>query len=149
MRKWIVVGGVALASLMFGAILYTAFTRGTIADSVEVTWDLLGQMDYITGKASPELDNLNNKMVRIPGFMVPLEDQAQKVAEFLLVPTPQACIHVPPPPSNQMVYIKMKDPVESAFGPIWVYGYLRLVTKKHMYGEASFEVDAVAIEPYR
>ncbi len=81
--------------------------------------------------------------------MVPLEDSQKDVIEFLLVPSPQACIHVPPPPPNQMVYVKMKKGTDVAMGPIWVYGTLNLVTKKSMYGDASFELIGDAVEPYK
>src|SRR5690606_35777506 len=110
---------------------------GVVLDGVEVDWRLLGEMDYITGKSSSELEALNGKAVKIPGFMVPLEDEMSSVKEFLLVPSPQACIHVPPPPPNQMVYVRMKKGTEVVNGPIWVYGTLNLVTKRSMYGEAS------------
>jgi hypothetical protein len=121
-------------------------------NGVEVDWRLLGQMDYVTGKSGSELEALNGREVKIPGFMVPLEDSQKAVTEFLLVPSPQACIHVPAPPPNQMVYVKMRagaQGAEVAFGPIWVYGTLNLVTKKSMYGEASFELIGDSIEPYR
>lgn len=112
-------------------------------------WRLLGDMDYVTGKASSELNALDGQRVRIPGFMVPLEDEQKLVKEFLLVPSPQACIHVPPPPPNQMVYVKMKEAVDVAFGPIWVYGTLKLTTVRSMYGEASFELSSDFIEEYK
>lgn len=120
-----------------------------MGDGVEVTWEMLGQLDYITGNAGSELKSLDGHAVKVPGFMVPLEDSQKAVSEFLLVPTPQACIHVPPPPPNQMVYVKMKEGTDVAFGPIWVHGTLKLTSKKHMYGEASFELDGVVVEPYR
>ena len=148
MQKWILAGALLL-SITLGAILYTVFTRPAGMEGTEVTWELLGQMDYISGKTSDELKSLNGGMVKIPGYMVPLEDSDKHVSEFLLVPTPQACIHVPPPPPNQMVYIKMTTPTETAYGPIWVYGKLSLTPKKHMYGESSFEMEGNAIEVYR
>ena len=118
-------------------------------NGVEVDWRLLGEMDYVTGNSSSELKALDGKGVKIPGFMVPLEDNQREVVEFLLVPSPQACIHVPPPPPNQMVYVKMKRGTDAAVGPIWVHGTLNLVTKKSMYGDASFELIGEAIEPYK
>lgn len=149
MKSWIIAGILILATVT-GAILYHSFGGGGGAHSgVEVDWRLLGEMDYITGKSSPELEALNSKDVKIPGFMVPLEDDQKAVVEFLLVPSPQACIHVPAPPPNQMVYVKMKKGTEAAQGPIWVYGKLQLVTKKSMYGDASFELIGEAIEPYK
>ena len=142
--------GILVLAVVMGALLYHKFAGGSIkGNGVEVDWRLLGQMDYVTGKSGSELEALNGHEVKIPGFMVPLEDSQKAVTEFLLVPSPQACIHVPAPPPNQMVYVKMKTGAEVAFGPIWVYGTLNLVTKKSMYGEASFELIGDSIEPYR
>lgn len=149
MKKW-VLAGILVLSVVTGAVVYqTLLSRGAALSGVEVDWRLLGDMDYITGKSSSELKALDGKSVKIPGFMVPLEDEQKDVVEFLLVPSPQACIHVPPPPPNQMVYVKMKKGTNVAMGPIWVYGTLNLVTKKSMYGDASFELVGEAIEPYK
>lgn len=149
MKKW-VLAGILVLSVVTGAVVYqTLLSRGASLSGVEVDWRLLGDMDYITGKSSSELQALDGKAVKIPGFMVPLEDNKKDVVEFLLVPSPQACIHVPPPPPNQMVYVKMKRGTDVAMGPIWVYGTLNLVTKKSMYGDASFELVGEAIEPYK
>lgn len=107
-------------------------------------------MDYITNNAPEEIRQLEGKRVKIPGFMVPLEDDQRKVTEFLLVPTPQACIHVPPPPPNQMVYVRMKGGVESKQGlPIWVYGTFKVNTVRSQYGEVSFEMEGDLIEDYQ
>ena len=151
MKKWLVGTGILVLSVVIGAMLFHKFGGGAGGGSgVEVDWRLLGEMDYVTAKSSSaELEALNGKLIKIPGFMVPLEDSQKAVTEFLLVPSPQACIHVPPPPPNQMVYVKMKVGSEVAFGPIWVYGTLNLVTKKSIYGEASFELIGDSIEPYR
>src|SRR5690606_41234775 len=58
----------------------------------------------------PELDapmvpSLNGKKIRIPGYVVQLEGDADKVTQFLLVPYFGACIHVPPPPPNQIILV--------------------------------------------
>lgn len=149
MKKW-VLSGVLILTVVVGSALFSVFSSGGAAlNGVEVDWRLLGEMDYISGKSSSELQALSGKPVKIPGFMVPLEDNQSEVVEFLLVPSPQACIHVPPPPPNQMVYVKMKKGTAMANGPIWVYGTLNLVTKRSMYGEASFEIIGDLIEPYR
>lgn len=149
MKKWILTGVFILATVA-GVVIYQKFLSGSGSLSgVEVDWRLLGDMDYITGQSSSELKALDGKAVKIPGFMVPLEDEQRQVKEFLLVPSAQACIHVPPPPPNQMVYVKMKRGTETAMGPIWVYGTLNLVTKKSMYGDASFELIGEGIEPYK
>lgn len=124
--------------------------HGGVGAGVEVDWRLLGDLDYVTGHTSSELKALDGQKVKMPGFMVPLEDNQKAVKEFLLVPSPQACIHVPPPPPNQMVYVRMQnDHSEVAFGPIWVYGTLKIAPQKSMYGEASYELLGDAIEPYK
>lgn len=151
MEKWqkLVLAGALVMAIGAGAIIYNFMSGPRVGSGgIEVTWDLLGQLDYITGHAGDELKALDGQRVRVPGFMVPLEDDQKKVTEFLLVPSPQACIHVPPPPSNQMVFVKIRG-TEVAFGPIWVHGVLHLSAKKHMYGEASFELQADYIEAYR
>ncbi|WP_374029866.1 DUF3299 domain-containing protein [Bdellovibrio bacteriovorus] len=150
MKKW-VLAGVFIMAAIAGAVIYQVVgSRGAASlNGVEVDWRLLGEMDYITGSSSSELKALNGQAVKIPGFMVPLEDNQRDVVEFLLVPSPQACIHVPPPPPNQMVYVKMRKGTEVAVGPIWVHGTLNLVTKKSMYGDASFELVGEVVEPYK
>lgn len=147
----IVFGAVFILSIVAGAFLFQGRTPFADGNSVEVDWKLLGELDYISGKAPSELQALDGKVVRIPGFMVPLEDNMKVVTEFLLVPSPQACIHVPPPPPNQMVLVEMKSTSEAKveFGPIWIYGVLKLHSKRHLYGESSFVMEGQHIEPYR
>jgi len=150
MKKTAILVTIIILSMVAGVLAFKLYSsKGSVASSIEIDWRLLGEMDYITGKSPDELKSLSGKKVKIPGFMVPLEDNQKKVTEFLLVPTPQACIHVPAPPPNQMVYVKMKEGVEAAFGPIWVYGDLNLVTKQSMYGDASFELQGDLVEPYQ
>ena len=138
----------ALAAIV---LIFGSGSPQFMSDATEVDWMLLGELDYLTGKASPQLEAVNGQMVKIPGFMVPLEDNLKSVTEFLLVPSPQACIHVPPPPANQMVLVDVdKDlKAEAVQGPIWVYGELSMKPKRHQYGEASFTLKARVIEPYR
>lgn len=150
-KIWIL-AGVVLLSLVTGAAIYKGMhIMQSRQDGIDVDWRLLGELDYITGTAPEALKKLDGQRIKIPGFMVPLEDSMKKVTEFLLVPTPQACIHVPAPPPNQMLYVVMENGGESEvpYGPIWVYGTLKLVTKKSVYGEASFEIRGDHIEPYQ
>ncbi|MBT6274533.1 MAG: DUF3299 domain-containing protein [Chromatiales bacterium] len=67
---------------------------------------------------------MNGEIIRIPGYMLPLEFNGTKVREFLLVPYVGACIHSPPPPANQMVYVTTSEGFESAglYTPVWVEG---------------------------
>lgn len=76
--------------------------------------------------ASAVVEDLNGQTVRMPGYALPLEFDGMKVKEFLLVPWVGACIHTPPPPSNQIVYIKFDKGFEttSLYAPVWVEGAL-------------------------
>jgi len=148
MMKWILTA-LLVFSAAVGAGVYFVSGSGH-GTGIELDWRLLAQYDYLTNNATSELKALEGKTVKIPGFMVPLEDEQRKVTEFLLVPTPQACIHVPPPPPNQMVYVHMKKGVDAKVGaPIWVYGEFKISTKHSQYGEVSFEVSGDEVEEYK
>ncbi|MFK7875456.1 MAG: DUF3299 domain-containing protein, partial [Paracoccaceae bacterium] len=47
----------------------------------------------------------NGKIVRLPGFIVPIDYSGTGVVAFILVPFVGACVHVPPPPANQLVFV--------------------------------------------
>ena len=140
--------GLFILSVGIGAAIYFLKPGASGLNSPEVDWRLLAELDYMSGESTPALKKFDQQVVKIPGFMVPLEDDLKMVTEFLLVPTPQACIHVPPPPPNQMVYIKMKQGIPAAQGPIWVQGKFHIATQRSQYGEVSFEVLGEVVEPY-
>lgn len=140
---------IALASILIG-VTY-ALKKSPSATGAEVDWRILGLLDYVTNEVPAELNAFNEQDVRIPGFVVPLEDNSKMITEFLLVPTPQACIHVPPPPPNQMVLVKMDKGFDAsqAYGPVWVYGKLHIGKAQHMYGESSFHLSGTFVEKYK
>lgn len=76
---------------------------------------------------------LDGERVRIPGFLLPLEFDGTKVTEFLLVPYLGACIHVPPPPPNQMVHVKYAAGYEQPvlFQSVWVEGEIHVGQAEH------------------
>jgi hypothetical protein len=84
-----------------------------------------GNMSQVEPNA-PLIMELNDKYVKIPGFVVPLEGDADSITEFLLVPYFGACVHVPPPPSNQIVYVKFSEgvPINNLYDAVWVTGKL-------------------------
>jgi len=118
---------------------------------VAVDWPTLGELDFRTGQKTPAVAQLvdDGVTVRIPGFMVPLEDEADAVTEFLLIPYFMACIHVPPPPPNQMVLVKMAGAKKQKvmWEPIWVQGQLRVIETSSK--EASYTMTGVLIERYQ
>jgi hypothetical protein len=112
---------------------------------------MLAGLDLTTGAVSEALRRLDGKVVRIPGFIVPLEDEAQFITEFLLVPYFGACVHYPPPPPNQMVHVKMVagSKVEMAWWqPVWIEGTLRIENVDSPFGVAAFQLAGVKTSPY-
>jgi len=104
-------------------------------------------------------ETLNEQQVRLPGYVLPLEMDGQKITEFLLVPYVGACIHEPVPPANQIVLVQYAQGIEvdGRFTPVWVQG--KMITqigtsKLHLIdGNAdipsSYRLDADLIELYR
>jgi hypothetical protein len=97
---------------------------------------------------APVVAELDGKRVRIGGYVVSLDFDATKVREFLLVPFVGACIHVPPPPANQIVYVKSEAgfEVSGMFDPVWVTGTLKATTAHTGLAEAGYSLVAEKVE---
>lgn len=118
---------------------------------IETDWRQLRDLDYETGNKPPALAALDGKFIKVPGFVVPLDDDDTGLSEFLLVPSPQACIHVPPPPPNQMIMVRMKagKAPQRSWGPVWIKGRLHIATTESQYGKISYMVHGDGSEPYK
>jgi hypothetical protein len=96
---------------------------------------------------------LEGATVRLPGFIVPLDAVKNNdgVSEFLLVPYFGSCIHVPPPPPNQIVYVhnSRRASIESIYEAYWITGKLHLQTKTTRLGSTAYELSAEKIEVYK
>ena len=118
-----------------------------------VDWQTLRELDYETGTKSPAITQLvsDGVIVRVPGFMIALEDAADAVTEFLLVPYPMTCIHVPPPPPNLIIHVKMAGTKKQKvfWDPVWVQGRLQVVETASPYGEAAYTMTGTLVEPYQ
>lgn len=120
-------------------------------EPVEVDWRTLASLDYRTGEVSDELKAVDGKVVKIPGFTVPLEDWATSASELLLVPYVGACVHTPPPPPNQLVYVTTADgdkaPID-IYNPVWIEGVLKIENTESVYGSVGFLVEEAKVYPY-
>ena len=98
---------------------------------------------------APVVQGLDGKRVHIGGYVVPLDFDATRVKEFLLVPFVGACIHVPPPPANQIVYVKAEQgfDVKGTFDPVWVTGTLKVTPAFTGLAEAGYSLTAEKVEP--
>lgn len=99
------------------------------------------------------VEELNGKRVKIPAFVVPLDGDEENLTELLLVPYFGACIHVPPPPSNQIIYYSSdKESVDvkkiDLYAPVWATGTLITEDTDHDLAKISYRMDIEFLEEY-
>lgn len=99
---------------------------------------------------APVVKALAGQRVRLPGYIVSLEADAKGIREFLLVPYFGACIHVPPPPSNQIVHVFAEKAVPDGMllFPVWVSGVLEIEQVDTAMGSASYQIRRAAVEEW-
>ncbi len=99
---------------------------------------------------APVVEALNGQSVSLPGFVVPLEGDSEVITEFLLVPYFGACIHVPPPPPNQIVHVTIKGgvPIESLYDAIVVTGVISTETWSGEIAQVGYKMKAVGVAPF-
>ncbi|MDR1038163.1 MAG: DUF3299 domain-containing protein [Deltaproteobacteria bacterium] len=94
---------------------------------------------------------MGGQAIKIPGFVVPLDMDGAELREFFLVPYFGACIHVPPPPPNQIIYVKSDRPIEGVgvMDVVFAYGIIRSERFSSELGDAGYTLAADKVEPYR
>lgn len=101
--------------------------------------------------AEPVVKELDGVQVKLPGYIVPLEvGEDGRVTEFLLVPYFGACIHVPPPPSNQIVHAisELGVKVDELYQPFWIEGPLKVEHASSELADAGYRMEAQKIYLY-
>lgn len=116
--------------------------------AAEVTWETLKTLEADpktkAPKASAELSKILGKEITMKGFMMPLDYDSKTVSEFLFMPFIPACMHVPPPPANQLVLVKMKKGVPGiapSMYPIELTGKLSIEANKEL--ESSYKMEGL------
>jgi hypothetical protein len=96
---------------------------------------------------NPAIDNV---AVKIPGFVVSLEGEGDALTEFLLVPYYGGCIHVPPPPLNQIIHVHSNKPIPGirTMDAVWISGTLKIGTSETAMGEAGYNMLAQNVALY-
>ena len=116
--------------VLFTFLVLPSLVSSSNLETKLVTWSDLRKLNYKTGEMPESIRQLIDKSIKIPGFAVPLEgdDGFEYVKEFLLVPTFGACIHVPPPPPNQVIHVILDKPVyfEKLMYAVWVSGIVEI-----------------------
>ena len=130
----------------------------TLAEAAKADSDLVSQIDE--GSAQDTMDqigtynvveDLNGSRIRLPGYVVPLDfNAASEYNEFLLVPYFGACLHTPPPPPNQIVFIKseLATKIANINEPVWVEGVMKTGKFGSDLGNSAYELTLSKLEPY-
>jgi hypothetical protein len=121
-----------------------------LTDSDPKAMEALSRMKSAWADAPTE-PSINGEKIRIPGFLVPLEEQGGKISEFLLVPYFGACIHTPPPPANQLIHVSMAKPTKAfkTMDTVWVNGTISLGRSDTAMGKAGYRLKADEVVAYK
>lgn len=97
---------------------------------------------------APTVAALDGQSVKIAGYVVPLDFDGTLVKDFLLVPFVGACVHVPPPPANQIIFITAAQPfeVKSEFDPVYVTGRLEVKPQNTELADTGYAIHAAVVQ---
>lgn len=92
----------------------------------------------------------NGMTVRIPGYMLPIEYDGTGVTAFILVPFVGACVHVPPPPANQLVFVTTNKPYQTSglFEAVNVIGMFGTAATSTQEIDIGYALSADEIKPF-
>ena len=97
------------------------------------------------------VDTVLQRPVRLPGYVVPLANaQDGRLTEFLFVPYYGACIHVPPPPPNQIVHVVLPRPIAmpDMYSPFFLAGTLRAERLDDDLAGSAYTMRDAQLRPY-
>jgi hypothetical protein len=120
-----------------------------LKDSDPRATEALAQMRQEWDNA-PVNHDIKGQAVRIAGFLVPLEWSDKGYREFLLVPYFGACIHVPPPPANQIIHVFSEVPVSNklTMDGVWVSGVIDVEMTDTSMGRTGYRMKAKLVKRY-
>jgi len=136
-------------------------TKSLTAEGVDVEAMVAAYTEFdaeIIRRGEMVVGDLDGQVVRMPGYALPLEFIGTEVKEFLLVPYVGACIHVPPPPVNQTVFVRLDKGfmMDDVYVPVWITG--RMTVKRtsqalsYIDGQsdvaAGYSMHGISVEPY-
>lgn len=101
-------------------------------------------------RASDLVTALDGAWVALPGYVVPLNLLKEGTTEFLLAPFVGACIHVPPPPPNQIVLVNIAEPhwFDRMFEAVAVTGVMRVEPASSRLAEVGYQLEARRIASF-
>ncbi len=122
---------------------------GLLNDGDPKAQDMLNKLREAWDNA-PTVAALDGTAVKLPGYLVPLDESKVGITEFLLVPYFGACIHTPPPPANQIVLVVPTKPVVGyrSMDTVWVRGTLRAARSGSPMGTSAYRLEAALVDRY-
>jgi len=159
-------------TLIATSTAFSAFASSALAATPrEITWDDLippgvpyaeiigeGEMNEVNDTWRPIFDEnasklnpeLHDAYIKMPGFIIPLEFTTKGVTSFVLVPYVGACIHVPPPPLNQLVFVTTEKPWpnDSLWEAVNVIGTMRHDIQSTEVADTGYSLVADKMEVY-
>ncbi len=124
------------------------FPDGTTEDDIRLFFLDIGDMRDMQPRIGTVRAELDGKRVRLAGYTTPV-GFSETETRFLLVPELGACIHVPPPPPNQIVYVEKAAGEPEMFEPVWVTGTLKAAPVATVLADVGYQLVDVVAEPYR
>ncbi|MEZ5457310.1 MAG: DUF3299 domain-containing protein [Lysobacteraceae bacterium] len=161
--------GTSLWRLVFGALVWVGLQSVAMAEVRGIDWlelippEELKEMesqpivDHNGTPIAPDYSNshpvltMNGVEGRIPGYIVPITvTEENTISEFFVVPYFGACIHVPPPPPNQIIYVKPEKPIEMTeiWAAYWIEGKLKLENQANSLGQSSYSMELTSVTPW-
>ena len=124
-----------------------------INDQFQNTINTIAEDRYQQALVSTSVvSELNGESIRIPGFIVPLEfNDDQTITQFFLVPYFGACIHMPPPPPNQMIFVNYPKGLKlnALYDPFWISGVLKTSLQENDMATSAYAMDMQKFESYQ
>lgn len=117
-----------------------------------------GEIDVAQDRWLPKFDEnatkLNNELdgayIKMPGYVLPIDMSTAGVTSFIMVPYVGACIHTPPPPANQLVFVESEKPWpgDKLWDPVWVTGHMKHELQSTTIADIGYALAAEKIEAY-
>jgi len=113
--------------------------------------------EHSGNRAMPQFGTFNinasvlDRPVRLPGYVVPLSNDGKgRLVEFLFVPYYGACIHVPPPPPNQIVHVRLREGIEQPdmYSPFFLTGRLQAERTDDDLAGSAYTMAQAGLRPY-
>jgi hypothetical protein len=123
---------------------------GALVDGDPRTADLMTKLREVWDNAPAET-RLDGAAIKLPGYLVPLDESKAGITEFLLVPYFGACVHSPPPPANQIVLVVPAKPVTGyqTMDTVWASGRLRTARQNSPMGTTAYRLEGALVDRYQ